>query len=94
MTNEQKPIKRAAAITYSTGEYEAPIVSAKGKGEIADSIIKKAQEHGIPIQEDKALIELLSKIELHQQIPPELFQIVAEILASVYRMERKARGES
>lgn len=94
MMSKQKPIRKAVAVTYSSGNYEAPIVSAKGKGHVADSILNKAKEHGIPIQEDKALIELLSSIELNQQIPAELFQVVAEILAGVYRMERKARGES
>ncbi|RXT15097.1 EscU/YscU/HrcU family type III secretion system export apparatus switch protein [Ammoniphilus sp. CFH 90114] len=93
MSHSSKPTKRAVAVTYSNGHYEAPLISAKGKGGVADSIIKKAHEHGIPIQEDKALVEVLSKIELNQQIPPELFQVVAEVLASVYRMEKKARGE-
>ncbi len=86
--------RTAVALSYSSGGLEAPIVSAKGQGTVADAIVHKAMLHGVPLQEDKALVELLSKIELNQQIPPELYQVIAEVLASVYRMEKRARSKS
>lgn len=90
MKNKQQ-MKKAVAVTYSSGSYDAPVVTAKGKGKIAETIVQKALDHGVPIQEDKALVELLGQIELNQQIPPELYQVIAEVLASVYRIERMAR---
>ena len=83
--------KKAVAIKYEPGVHEAPILAAKGTGAVADSIIQKAQEHGIPTQENQSLVELLSLLELNEQIPPELYQVTAEILAFVYRMDQKAK---
>lgn len=88
----QKPVqKRAVALKYTPGEAEAPVVVAKGSGTLADSILEKAREHGVPIQEDAALVEVLSKLDLDTQIPPELYQLVAEVLTFVYQAEQKAK---
>ncbi|MBD7967193.1 EscU/YscU/HrcU family type III secretion system export apparatus switch protein [Paenibacillus gallinarum] len=88
----QKPEqKRAVALKYTPGEAEAPVVVAKGSGTLADSILEKAREHGVPIQEDAALVEVLSKLDLDTQIPPELYQLVAEVLTFVYQAEQKAK---
>ncbi|PNQ81289.1 EscU/YscU/HrcU family type III secretion system export apparatus switch protein [Paenibacillus sp. F4] len=57
-------MKKAVALKYTPGESEAPIVVAKGSGRIADSILEKAKEHGVPVQEDAALVEVLSKLDL------------------------------
>ncbi|WP_090739117.1 EscU/YscU/HrcU family type III secretion system export apparatus switch protein [Paenibacillus sp. Mc5Re-14] len=57
-------MKKAVALKYTPGESEAPIVVAKGSGRIADSILEKAKEHGVPVQEDAALVEVLSKLGL------------------------------
>lgn len=67
---------------------EAPKIVAKGKGYVADNILKTAKEHDIPVQEDPSLVEVLGKLDLDQQIPPELYQVVAEILAFVYRIDK------
>ena len=83
--------KKAVAIKYDPEVNEAPIVSAKGTGAIADSIIREAQKHGIPTQENQSLVEMLSLLELNQQIPPELYQVTAEILAFVYRMDQRVK---
>ncbi|MHB0864317.1 EscU/YscU/HrcU family type III secretion system export apparatus switch protein [Paenibacillus sp. SEL3] len=56
--------KKGVALKYTPGESEAPIVVAKGSGRIADSILEKAKEHGVPVQEDAALVEVLSKLDL------------------------------
>lgn len=84
--------KQAVALRYQAGSMEAPSVIAKGKGLIADNIIKQAHDHRIPIQEDPSLVEVLGKLDLNQQIPPELYQVVAEILAFVYRLDKAGRS--
>ncbi|WP_151735150.1 EscU/YscU/HrcU family type III secretion system export apparatus switch protein [Paenibacillus tengchongensis] len=82
--------KKAVALKYTPGQSEAPVVVAKGQGEIAEIILQKAKEHGVAVQEDAALVEVLSKLDLDQQIPPELYQLVAEILSYVYQSDRSA----
>lgn len=90
----QGPYKRkqAVALRYQAGSMEAPVVTAKGKGVIAENIIKQAKDNRIPIQEDPSLVEVLGKLDLNQQIPPELYQVVAEILAFVYRLDKAGRS--
>ena len=90
-TSQKSEKKRAVALKYTPGEAEAPVVVAKGSGTLADSILEKAREHGVPIQEDAALVEVLSKLDLDTQIPPELYQLVAEVLTFVYQAEQKAK---
>ncbi len=84
--------KQAVALRYQAGVTDAPVVVAKGKGYIADNILAKAQEHSIPIQQDPSLVEVLGKLDLNQQIPPELYQVVAEILALVYRLDKQGKS--
>ncbi|MFF2528724.1 EscU/YscU/HrcU family type III secretion system export apparatus switch protein [Brevibacillus sp. DP1.3A] len=86
-SSEQKR-KQAVALKYQAGIMEAPKIVAKGKGYVADNILKTAKEHDIPVQEDPSLVEVLGKLDLDQQIPPELYQVVAEILAFVYRIDK------
>lgn len=83
--------KRAVALKYVPGESEAPIVVAKGSGRLAETILEKAKEHGVPVQEDAALVEVLSQLDLDQQIPAELYQLVAEVLSYVYRTDSLAK---
>ncbi|ANE48959.1 FhlB domain-containing protein [Paenibacillus swuensis] len=87
-----KGITKAVALKYAPGKQEAPTVVAKGSGRVADTILAKAKEHGVPVQEDASLVEVLSKIDLDQQIPPELYQLVAEILSFIYRSDQKAKA--
>ncbi|GJM84058.1 hypothetical protein HMSSN139_65540 [Paenibacillus sp. HMSSN-139] len=82
--------QKAVALKYDPGQGEAPVVVAKGKGLIADRILDAALEHGIPVQEDAALVEVLSKLDLDQQIPAELYDLVAEILTFIYRSDKMA----
>lgn len=88
--NKEK-VKKAVALKYQPGERSAPVMIAKGKGHLADQILEKAKENGIPVQEDSSLVEVLSKLDIDQEIPPELYTLVAEILSFVYRSDRKAR---
>ena len=88
MTKEN-PRKKAVAIKYKPRESSTPSVVAKGAGEIADRIVKIAREHGIPVREDPDLVETLSKLDLDQEVPPELYHVIAEVLAWVYKINGK-----
>ena len=82
--------KKAVALKYEPERHSAPTVVAKGQGLLAEEILRKAQQAGVPVQEDASLVEVLSKLDIEQEIPPELYQLVAEILSFVYRSDRKA----
>ncbi|THF81282.1 EscU/YscU/HrcU family type III secretion system export apparatus switch protein [Cohnella fermenti] len=84
------PRRKAVALKYSPERGAAPVVVAKGQGVIAEEIVRKAKENGVPIQEDTSLVEVLSKLDLEQEIPPELYRLVAEVLSFVYRTDRRA----
>jgi flagellar biosynthesis protein len=82
-------LKKAVALKYRHQIDAAPKVVAKGQGIIAERIIEMAREHNIPLKRDPALIEVLSKMDLDQEIPPELYRAVAEVLAYVYKMTKQ-----
>ncbi len=82
--------KEAVALTYDKNGVDAPYVSAKGKGLIAESILAKANEHDIPVQEDPSLLELLGKLNINEQIPEELYEAVAEVFAFIYKADKEA----
>ena len=69
----------------------APRVIAKGRGEIAKKIIEVAQEHNVPLVEEKNLIQILEALDLETEIPPELYRAVAEVLAFIYRLNNSAK---
>jgi flagellar biosynthesis protein len=81
--------RRAAALKYEQGAEGAPRVVAAGAGLIADKIVEIAREQGVAIREDPALAEALARLELEQEIPPELFAAVAEVLVWAYGLERR-----
>jgi flagellar biosynthesis protein len=81
---------KAAALRYNPEKEHSPRVVAKGTGLIAEKILDIAKENKIPLREDKQLVEILSTLDLYQEIPPELYKAVAEILVFVYRMTGKA----
>ena len=85
--------KVAAAIRYDAARDDAPRLTAKGQGHVAERIIELARQHDIPIRSDKALIQILSQLDIDQHIPPELYKAVAEILAFVYSANEKYREE-
>lgn len=89
MSGNVKQRKQAAALTYDEAEHLAPKLIAKGSGEVADEIIKLAKENNIPIQEDATLVQLLSELEINEVIPEELYELVAEIFAFIYRVEKE-----
>ncbi len=84
-TPKQKPIQ-AVALRYDKESSSAPKVTATGQGEIAKRIIEAAQAAGVDIVQDPDLLEVLGRVPIGEEIPPELFQVVAEILAFIYRL--------
>ncbi len=85
----KKTLKKAVSLKYEPPQHEAPIVTAKGQGVIAEKIIEIAREHNIPIKDDPDLVELLSQLELDEQVPPAIYQVVAEIFSFVYHLNKK-----
>lgn len=74
----------AVALTYN--QQRAPYLSAKGKGLVAEEIIRIAAENGILIHEDPALVETLSLLQLGQDIPESLYRAIAEVIAFAYSL--------
>lgn len=81
--------RKAVALGYDGNKDLAPRVLAKGKGYIADSIIKLASEKGIQLYEDAALVEVLGAVDIDREIPEELYKAVAEVLAFIYALENR-----
>ena len=86
--------KAAAALKYRQGVDTAPRLVAKGAGVIAERIIQAAQEAGVSIHEDPNLLALLMTLNLDEVIPPEMYAAVAEVLAFVYRLNKKSEIQS
>jgi flagellar biosynthesis protein len=80
--------KSAVSLQYKKGKNSAPKVTAKGQGWVAEKIIKMAQENNIPIREDKDLFQLLSELDVGQEVPESLYKVVAELLAWVYQLNQ------
>jgi len=81
--------RRAVALSYDAAAMPAPTISAVGQGEVAERIIALAKEHQVPIRHDPDLIVLLAPLDIGQIIPPELYAVVAELLAFVYRLKQR-----
>ena len=79
--------KTAVALAYEPGD-RAPKILAAGTGAVAERIIEKAKENDVPFYQDNKLAETLSKLEIGDTIPPELYDVVAEILVFVDDMDR------
>lgn len=85
-SNENRP--QAVAISYHEGSA-APRIVAKGYGTLAETIIETAKRHGLYIHESPELVSILMQLDLDQQIPPELYVAIAELLAWLYQLEGK-----
>ncbi|TDA70147.1 MAG: flagellar biosynthesis [Clostridia bacterium] len=88
--------RAAAALRYDESRDNAPRVVASGRGVVAENIIRRAREAGIPVHEDAELVEALCRLRLDTEIPPELYLAVAQVLAFIFRLEAgaKASGEN
>jgi len=79
--------KKTAALKYNMEKDNAPKIIASGKGEIAKKILKKAEEEDIHIEKNQDIAEILVKMEIGEEIPPELYEVIAEILSFIYDLE-------
>jgi flagellar biosynthesis protein len=89
---EKKKTLLAAALKYDSKKDAAPKVTAQGRGIIAEKIIELAKKHDVPIKNDPALVQILSKLDLEEQSPTEIYKAVAEILAFVYSVNERRRA--
>lgn len=87
MAEKETKIKQAIALEYNPQE-DAPRVIASGRGLLAEKIIEKATESDVPIHRDDKLADTLSRLEIGDSIPPELYEVVAEILVFVDSMDK------
>lgn len=84
--------KQAAALTYRDDQHTAPVVSAKGKGLVAEKIIEEAERNQVPIMQDSSLVEILGELEINRSIPNVLYQAVAEVFAFVYSVDQQNKS--
>jgi flagellar biosynthesis protein len=81
-----EPVRSAVALRWSPDHGDAPRVTAKGRGDVADAILAAAREHGVPVREDRDLVELLAACDLLDEIPTELYAAVARILSYLHAL--------
>ncbi|HFB83786.1 flagellar biosynthesis protein FlhB [Thermosulfuriphilus ammonigenes] len=85
---------KAIALKYQPKKDSAPRVVAKGAGKLAEKILQAAREAGVPIREEPDLLEVLYRLEINQEIPPETYILVAEILAWAWRLSGRLKETS
>jgi Uncharacterized homolog of the cytoplasmic domain of flagellar protein FhlB len=84
---------KASALRYDKEKENAPILIAKGKGKVAEKIIEIANKENIPVIENKALADILDKLDIYDEIPPELYRVVAQLFAFIYKLNEKASDD-
>ncbi len=92
MQDKKNKRKQAIALEYNPSE-DAPKVIASGQGALAERIIEKAKESNVPLHRDDKLADTLSRLEIGEMIPPELYEVVAEILVFVDAMDKIRQKE-
>jgi len=93
--NSGKPeeVKQATALKYDLRQSDAPEVVATGSGDIAEEIVRVAEENAIPVYKDPSLARALGQLELGSLVPPELYKAVAEVLVFVYSLDQAHKKE-
>ena len=81
--------KYAVALGYDAQQHNAPIVLAKGQGQIAEKIIQIAIDNNIEIRQDEDLLQILKAVDINDEIPIEAFAAVAEIISYIYQQNGK-----
>ena len=89
MDHKANDRKQAVALRYERERDRAPKLVAKGQGYLAEKILELARHHHIPVREDKNLLQILSRLDLNQEIPAQVYKAVAEILAFIYRLSNR-----
>lgn len=88
---KDKESLQAIAIKYDKDSKKAPAIIASGRGKIAEDILSIAEENNIPMMQDKKLSKLLSSIKINSEIPPNLFKVVAEVLAFIFYLDKMSK---
>jgi flagellar biosynthesis protein len=91
---EELSKKKAVALGYDAEGDESPRVTAKGRGYIAEEIVRRAKEHNVPVYEDEHVVSVLEKLELGDYIPPQLYMAVAEIICFTLELEGSTQKRS
>lgn len=86
--SDETSLTKAVALRYDRGKDGAPRVVASGQGLVATRILEVAEAAGVPVTQDAGLLELLAKVPLGTEIPVEMYQAVAEVLAFVYKLNK------
>lgn len=94
MNQPYGPRRQAAALRYDHGRDAAPVLVARGSDAVADRILAIAREHGVPTHEDRALVQVLAGLRLDEEIPVELWAVVAQILLFLRRAELAMRADA
>jgi flagellar biosynthesis protein len=87
-TKKPNPRGKAVALRYNPNIDNAPNIIAKGSGYIAEKILERAEDFDIPVYKDSSLVEELVKIDLGNNIPPELYQVVAQVLIFISDLDK------
>ncbi len=86
MSSDKPELRSAVALAYGSGDG-APRVVARGRGLLADEIIRRAKAHEVFVHQSGELVALLMQVELDREIPPALYTAIAELLAWLYRLD-------
>lgn len=87
---QEEKMKKAVALQYDREQDAAPRVTAAGTGDLAEKILQIAREKAVPVYKDPVLVEMLSHLDLGKEIPPEMYNMVAEVLIFVYGLDKKS----
>jgi flagellar biosynthesis protein len=90
----EKKKRQAAALNYSREKQGLPTLVAKGEGDAAEQILKVARANGVPIHEDPMLVDALSRLNLNDEIPAQLFAVVASVIGFIYRLQAEQEARS
>lgn len=95
-TDDQQadPDTEVAALRYDAGEDHAPRLVARGRGQTAQRILDLAREHDVPVTRDPTLVSILGALDVGLEVPPDLYGVIAEVLAWAYHADREAAGRS
>lgn len=84
------PDMEVAALRYEAGEDNAPVLLARGKGHTAARILALAEQHDLPVRRDPTLVSILGALDVGAEIPPDLYGVIAEVLAWAYEADKAA----
>lgn len=90
----EAPDVEVAAVRYDAGEDHAPKLVARGRGHTAQRILELAEEHDLPVTRDPTLVSILGALDVGAEIPPDLYGVIAEVLAWAYYVDKAAAAGS